>query len=263
MVSCRLSAKLAKPTDVVLSVALAAGPALAAESLRVELNGEAIEVHELAAEHGARLHVADAVGPGTFDVSYEATATAPATDLPVSQLDAVRYRQPSRYCESDLLFAVARSEFRDLDGLALVRSVSSWVGQRVAYVSGSSRPTDGAVSTLLAREGVCRDFAHLVVALLRACDVPARVASVYAPGLEPMDFHLVAEALVDGRWLVTDATCLAPRRSLVRIATGRDAADTAFLTTTGVDVDLTLVEVAAATDGPLPGEDLDEVIQLL
>src|SRR5690606_13899415 len=93
--------------------------------------------------------------------------------------------------------------------------------------------TDGAVSTLLSRRGVCRDFAHLVVAFLRALDVPARVVSVYAPGLTPMDFHAVAEAAIDGTWHVVDATGLAPRQSLLRIATGRDAADTAFLSARG------------------------------
>jgi transglutaminase-like putative cysteine protease len=119
------------------------------------------------------------------------------------------------------------------------------------------------VSTLLARQGVCRDFAHLVIALLRACDVPARLASVYAPGLQPMDFHAVAEVLIDGRWLVTDATLLAPRSTLVRIATGRDAADTAFLTTTGASVELTSLEVHATSDGPLPDDDLRQPVQLL
>ena len=103
------------------------------------------------------------------------------------------------------------------------------MGTRLNYVPGSSDPIDGAADTLLAGAGVCRDYAHLVVALLRAVFVPARLVSVYAPGLYPMDFHAVAEAFVDGQWRVVDATLLAPRQSLVRIATGRDAADTAFL----------------------------------
>ena len=107
--------------------------------------------------------------------------------------------------------------------------MSSWVGTRLDYVPGSSDPIDGAVDTLLAGAGVCRDYAHLVVALLRAVNVPARLVAVYAPGCQPMDFHAVAEAFVDGVWRVVDATCLAPRQTMVRIATGRDAADTAFL----------------------------------
>jgi transglutaminase-like putative cysteine protease len=109
---------------------------------------------------------------------------------------------------------------------------------------------------------VCRDFAHLAVALLRARDVPARVASVYAPGLSPMDFHAVAEALVDGTWRVVDATLLAPRSSLIRIATGRDAADTAFLTVIGGTVDLVGIDVSAVVDGALPADDPRELVSL-
>jgi transglutaminase-like putative cysteine protease len=172
-------------------------------------------------------------------------------------------REVSCRIEADVAEAFAKAEFHDLEGLALLEAISSWVGRRVAYLTGSSRPTNGAVSTLLARQGVCRDFAHLVVALLRGCDVPARLASVYAPGLQPMDFHAVAEGLVDGRWLVTDATLLAPRSTLVRIATGRDAADTAFLTTTGASVELTSLEVHATSDGLLPDDDLRQPVQLL
>ena len=133
---------------------------------------------------------------------------------------------------------------------------------RVAYIAGSSRSTDGAVNTLLSRQGVCRDFAHLVIAMLRACDMPARLVSVYVPGLQPMDFHAVAEALVDGEWLVTDATTLAPRAAMLRIATGRDAADTAFLTSFGEAVTLQSLEVTAVTDDGLPDDDVSRPTRL-
>jgi transglutaminase-like putative cysteine protease len=135
------------------------------------------------------------------------------------------------------------------------------VGTRLQYVPGSSLPTDGAVRTLLARQGVCRDYAHLVVALLRALDVPARVAAVYAPGLDPMDFHAVAEAHVEGAWYVVDATTLAPRSSLLRIATGRDASDTAFLSTYGGAVDLREIGVWAIVD-VLPTDDVRTLVPL-
>lgn len=124
----------------------------------------------------------------------------------------------------------------------------AWVHERIAYVSGSSTGTDSALDTLLARQGVCRDFAHLSIALLRALGVPARLAAVYAPGLSPMEFHAVCEALVDGAWWVVDATQLAPRQSLLRVATGRDAADTAFLTSFGAAVTLDAIEVTAVAD---------------
>ena len=140
--------------------------------------------------------------------------------------------------------------------------MSSWVGTRLNYVPGSSDPIDGAVDTLLAGNGVCRDYAHLVVALLRAVNVPARLVSVYAPGLSPMDFHAVAEGFVDGYWRVVDATCLAPRQTLVRIATGRDAADTAFLDNHKGSIDLTSMTVTATSDGDLPRDVIDELVSI-
>ena len=130
------------------------------------------------------------------------------------------------------------------------------------YVPGSSDPIDGAADTLLAGAGVCRDFAHLVVALLRAVFVPARVVSVYAPGLYPMDFHAVAEAFVDGQWRVVDATLLAPRQTLVRIATGRDAADTAFLDNHRGAINLNWMNVIAIVDGDLPADSIDELVSI-
>jgi transglutaminase-like putative cysteine protease len=128
-------------------------------------------------------------------------------------------------------------------------------------VPGTSQPTDGAVATLLARRGVCRDYAHLVIALLRGLDVPARLVSVYAPGLSPMDFHAVAEAWLDDQWYVIDATSLAPRSSLVRIATGQDASETAFLSQYGAAVDLRGIEVTAVVDD-LPRDDVSALVQL-
>jgi transglutaminase-like putative cysteine protease len=125
----------------------------------------------------------------------------------------------------------------------------------VSYESGASDGTTDATQTLLTGRGVCRDFAHLVAALCRALDVPARVAAVYAPGLSPMDFHLVVETELDGAWRVWDATRLAPRPSLVRIATGRDAADVAFSTILSGRAELTGLQILAVVDGDLPDDD--------
>ena len=254
-VSCRLEADVAAPSDVVLGVAVASG-ATATESLSITFDGAEITVPESAAEHGTRLHLLRGLSQGSLTVNYEAVISGRAPAAPAEDLDLVRYLRPSRYCESDRIASFARSEFRELQGQMLLDAVSSWVGMRVAYVAGSSRPIDGAVSTLLAWEGVCRDFAHLVIAILRACDTPARMVSVYAPGLEPMDFHAVVEAYVNGEWLVVDATLLAPRSGLARIATGRDAADTAFLKSTGGSVTLLDLTVSAITESALPDDDI-------
>ncbi len=250
------------PVDIVLSVAVARGPDVDAESLVVTVGGETVEVEEIADDHGTRLHVADRVPTGKLVVDYNAIVTSLAPSPTTRPVDLVRYLRPSRYCESDRLSPVARAEFAGLSGAELLTAVSSWVGTRLGYVPGSSRPIDGAASTLLARQGVCRDFAHLVIAFLRSCDVPARLVSVYAPGLSPMDFHAVAEAYVDGVWQVVDATCLAPRSTMVRIATGRDAADAAFLTNNRGIITLTGMEVVAYTNERLPFDDMHGLVEL-
>ena len=194
-------------------------------------------------------------------VDYSAEVTGAAPQAPVDDLDQIVYLRPSRYCESDTLTPTARSEFAGLSGVELLSAVGSWVHDRLYYVPGSSRVTDGAVGTLLARQGVCRDYAHLVIALLRGIDIPARMAAVYAPGLSPMDFHAVAEAYVDGQWQVVDATGLAPRQSLVRISTGRDAADIAFLTNHWADLTLRDLQVLAIVD-ELPKDDPKLLVEL-
>jgi hypothetical protein len=152
--------------------------------------------------------------------------------------------------------------YMTVDSTTLLERVSLWVGTRLNYVPGSSDPIDGAVETMLAGAGVCRDFVHLVVALLRAVKVPARAVSVYAPGLFPMDFHAVAEAFVDGQWRVVDGTLLAPRQALVRIATGRDAADIAFLDNHRGAIILNKLAVTAIVDGDLPIDSIDQLVSI-
>ncbi len=260
-VSARIEGEVSEPSQVVLALAVAAGPELRDEVLTVTVDSQPVVAEEVPAELGGRLHLCR-LPVGRLRVQYSATVLGQASPGPISSLELITYRRPSRYCDSDTLRPVAIAEFSGLEGKDLLDGVSSWVGHQLAYVSGSSRPIDGAVDTFLARAGVCRDFAHLVVALLRALDVPARLAAVYAPGLSPMDFHAVAEAHVDGAWYVVDATALAPRSAMMRIATGRDAADTAFLTTLTGGVNLSRVEVMAiATDG-LPSDDMTTLVQL-
>lgn len=258
-VSADITVTVSDRARLAFMVAVAGG----ADEERMELgaNGESVEAVELTDAAGSRIHVVDA-DPGTLVLSYAATIAERRPSAPrSSELDLLEYLRPSRYCESDRLGPTAAAEFAGLEGAALLDAVSSWVGTRLSYVPGSSQPTDGAVQTLLARQGVCRDYAHLVVALLRALDVPARLAAVYAPGLAPMDFHAVAEAYVADSWHVVDATTLAPRSTLVRIATGRDAADTAFLSSYGGPVSLESFEVTAVAD-ELPGDDVTELVEL-
>ncbi|MFC8193220.1 transglutaminase family protein [Cellulomonas sp. NPDC057328] len=246
-VACHLSLDVRQPLEMLLAVAVAEGPFERSEDLVVRTDDEPLDVEEIKLPHGGRMHRVWAPA-GRVVVDYRATVTGRAEPVPVEDVDLVEYRRPSRYAESDRLLAFARDQFAGLAGAELLDAVVTWVGRHVTYLSGSSLPTDGATDTLLKRRGVCRDFAHLVVALLRACDTPARLVSVYAPGLRPMDFHAVAEAYVDGAWHVVDATRLAPRPTMLRIATGRDATDTAFLSYYGGGLRLRSMTVTAVTD---------------
>jgi transglutaminase-like putative cysteine protease len=259
-VSAHMELDISGRTNMVFSLAVAQGADLASEQLLLSLDGRRLEPRELVDRHGSRLHelISEA---GRMTVDYSAEVVGQSEPAPVDDLDLVVYLRPSRYCESDVLTPTARSEFWGLSGQVLLSAVGSWVRDRLSYVPGSSRVTDGAVGTLLARQGVCRDYAHLVIALLRGIDVPARMAAVYAPGLSPMDFHAVAEAYIDGRWQIVDATGLAPRQSLLRISTGRDAADIAFLTNHWADLTLLDLQVLAIVD-ELPRDSAELSVQL-
>ena len=153
-------------------------------------------------------------------------------------MELIRYVRPSRYAESDRLLPTAYAEFGGLQGEELLHAVRNWVFSELRYVSGSSRGIDGAVETLLHRRGVCRDYAHLAIALLRAKDVPGTARRRLRTGPLPMDFHAVAEAHINGAWHVIDPTGLAPRESMLRITAGRDSSDTAFLSTVGGSLSL-------------------------
>lgn len=258
-VSSHLEVSAISPCTLVLEIAVAACYQVT-ETLSVVASGQALTPRELLSDHGARWHVVD-VAAGPVTVHYEAEIEDKVAPIEVAEIDLHAYVRPSRYCESDSLAPTARAQFGGLAGMELLAAVSSWVGTQLSYVPGSSLPTDGAVRTMLARQGVCRDYAHLVVALLRALDVPARLVSVYAPGLQPMDFHAVAEAFVDDAWYVVDATTLAPRSTLVRIATGRDAADTAFLSIHNGQATLDSVTVTAVVDA-LPADDITQPVTI-
>lgn len=262
-VFARLEGLVSQPADLVLSIAIASTHDRRDEALVVSVNGVELAGVEIEADHGGRLHVYHDAPIGHLVVEYRTQIVGTSEPVHATAFERIRYTRPSRYCEADRLAPLARAEFAGLTGTELLAGVSSWVGANVAYVPGSSRPIDGAVATLLAREGVCRDFAHLTAAFLRANDVPARVVSVYAPGLFPMDFHAVTEACIEDVWCVVDATCLAPRSSMVRIATGADASDTAFLTVTSGVVELTNMEVSAVVDASLlPTDDVTAAVSL-
>lgn len=260
-VNAWMRAEVAAGTGIALLVAAADAP-MAEESLTVRSVSGDHAVQESRDRFGNRVHLLHGLSAGTVEISYRAFGIRLA-DPPVTEpTDPVAHLRPSRYCEVDEFTKIAAEVVGEHSGGAAVDAVVAWVDEHLEYVPGSSTVTDSARSTYLSRQGVCRDYAHLTATLLRAGGVPTRCAAVYAPGLAPMDFHLVVEALVAGTWIVVDATHLAPRASMVRIATGQDAADTAFMTTLTGDVQLTGMQVSAVVDPQLPVADRTETISL-
>ena len=181
---------------------------------------------------------------GVLSVNYHAKIELTPVTVPlhlaeaaVSNVpdDALRYLMPSRYCESDMLSRAAHQLFGHLPrGLSRVRAIESWLYESIDYLPGFSDATTTAQQVFVQRAGVCRDFAHLGIALCRALNIPARLVVGYikfeAP---PQDFHAVFEAWLDDRWVLFDGTHIAPTDRLVRVGTGRDAKDVAFATIFG------------------------------
>jgi transglutaminase-like putative cysteine protease len=271
VVSCEMAFRVAEPTEVVVQV-VASSSAGQVEDSRFEVltdGGPPSSLVEVSNPAGETLHVIGS-DPGALTVSYRARIRSGPEGNPEPRREETSaayqrqvYLRPSRYCPSDHLVGFAVAEFgAGPDVGARIAAIAEWIRQRIGYVPGSSTVHDSAEDTLLTGMGTCRDFAHLGVALCRATGVPARFAAVYAPGLSPMDFHAVFEAFQDGRWCVYDSTGLAPRSSLVRIVTGRDAADTAFAAVITGIVDLDQVEVTAIADPVLPTDDQSELVVL-
>lgn len=160
-----------------------------------------------------------------------------ATEWAIHQLpdEVLHNLMATRYCESDLLMPAALKLFGMLPpGAQRVQAICDWVHNNVDYIPGSTDATTTACDVFMKRRGVCRDFAHLVVAFCRALNIPARLAVGYARfETPPPDFHAIVEAFVGGHWMLFDPTRLSPPGDLVRIAVGRDAKDVAFATIFG------------------------------
>jgi transglutaminase-like putative cysteine protease len=192
----------------------------------------------------ARLRAA----PGSLTVRYDATVdiehhiASPGSvmEVPIAELpaEALAYIYPSRYCQSDRLRKLAFAEFGGMQpGYWRVRAIQDWVSSKTRFMSRSSNDTTSAVDTLIERVGVCRDFAHLMIALCRAINIPARFVSGIDygsdPAFGPTDFHAYVETYLSGRWYLFDASGMALPMGLIRLGVGRDAADVSFATIFG------------------------------
>lgn len=206
--------------------------------------------------------------PGDLSVSYRATVDlqhhrvdpAQLQEIPIHRLplEALGYIYPSRYCESDKLLRLAMKQFGGLaPGYGRVQAIMTWVQQQITYTSNTSNSRTSAVETLVEQVGVCRDFAHLMIALCRAVNIPARftTGTDYGadPSLGPPDFHAYVEAYVGDRWYIFDPSGTGIPMGFVRIGTGRDAADVAFATIFGSVTPITgpVVRAVAVEDPAL------------
>ena len=206
--------------------------------------------------------------PGTLNLGYTATidlmhhfadpaniAEVPVRDMPP---EVIGYIYPSRYCQSDRLIKLANNEFGRLaQGYARVQGIQEWVKRHVTFTLNSTNTNTSAVDTLIQRVGVCRDFAHLMIALCRALNIPARFATGtdYGadPTLGPSDFQAYVEVYLGHRWYIFDPSGTGIPMGFVRFGTGRDAADVSFATIFGGVRTHAAVIRAVAVDDPANG----------
>jgi transglutaminase-like putative cysteine protease len=165
-----------------------------------------------------------------------------AEEVPVSQLpdEAVGFLLGSRYCETDRLSPLAWSLFGNTPrGWQRVQAIVDYVHARLTFGYPFARSTRTAWEGHEESVGVCRDFAHLAIALCRCMNIPARYATGYLGDIgvpkcaAPMDFSAWFEVYLSGRWFTFDARHNTPRIGRLLVARGRDAADCAITTTFG------------------------------
>jgi len=245
-ISAQFDFQLDQPTDIILQFEAAAIPEQAILSADTQLNCAEI----------ARVPAHDGVGErvlfqaqGRIEVSYQALAEVNRLvpdlsnlaqlsphDLPGETLD---YLLDSRYCAADRFQSFVEDEFAGTAGGARIQAIEDWIARHFTYEPVSTSTTT-ALDSFVERRGICRDYAHVLITLARASTIPARYVSCFAPGVNPPDFHALAEVFLaddttpgGGAWYIVDATRMADPSETVKIGIGRDAADVSFLTSFG------------------------------
>ncbi len=244
--SATLDYRLDCPTDLLLQIEAAMLPEQRVLSAWIDLPPT---------EHFARVAAHDGIGEriwlranGQFRVNYSATVAIERilaevdglAQVPLHRLpgETVQYLFGSRYCPVIAFSRLVDDEFAGTAGGARVAAIRDFIAGHFTYLAGASDSETDAMATFVQREGVCRDYAHVLIALSRASNIPARFASVYAPDVTPQDFHAVAEVFLadgsgGGAWHMVDATGMAVEGDMAKIGVGRDAADVSFLTVFG------------------------------
>lgn len=193
------------------------------------------------------------------DIDHRLDEPSTLSEVPVALLpfEVLPYLAPSRYCESDRLMEFALREFGAIPwGYTRIVAIREWVRNHVRFLSKSTNERTSAVDTIVERTGVCRDFAHLMIAICRALSIPARISSSLDygadPALGPPDFHAFVEVFLSGRWYLADPSGTSIPTGLLRIGTGRDAGEIPFAAIFGkVESERPFVQVHAVTDAAL------------
>jgi len=195
----------------------------------------------------------DIADDGAVDVFAPGAVQVDPEDLPDA---ALVYLLGSRYCETDQLMQTAWSLFGDTPpGWARVQAVTDFVHRHIRFGYEHARATRSAWEAYQEGVGVCRDYAHLAIALCRCLNIPARYCTGYlgeigVPPVGVTDFCAWFEVWLDDRWYVFDARNNRPRIGRLLMARGRDATDVAMVNTFGPAV---LVEFTVVTvEGPVP-----------
>lgn len=232
------------PVTLFLSIRVRPSPiqVLSKESLTIQPEADAdILVTEREHNRFDRIYVKSEAISLAYDVVADTQHQYVDADklrrVPHSALgaDVLPYLYPSRYCESDRLHRLASQKFGKFSSAYdQVLEITRWIHRTVDYEPGATNASTSAYNTVTECAGVCRDFAHLGIALCRALSIPARYVTGYTHRLTPPDFHACFEAYIGGYWLLFDATRLAPLNGFVQIGCGRDAADVSVCTAFGV-----------------------------
>jgi transglutaminase-like putative cysteine protease len=244
-IEARFSFRLPEPGDVLLQFEAAGIPEQRLITAETRFS-DGCKIARIAAEEdiGERIWLR---GEGVVEVEHRAEVAVTRLTPDIAALAAlshhalpgetVRYLFDSRYCPADSFQSFVQAEFEGTSGGARIAAIRDWIAEKFSYEPGSSTSATTARDSFVERRGICRDYAHVLVTLARASAIPARFVSAYAPGVEPPDFHAVAEVFLadstggkGGAWHLVDATDMADPAELVKIGVGRDAADVSFLT---------------------------------
>lgn len=234
---CELNFNISVPTPFILMLRPRSGAQqwIAREEYRLDPKVPAFEFTDQYGNLCQRL----TAPVGDFEIYTEAlVSTADYVDkapgAPFIEIEnlpdmVLSYLLPSRYCESDRFGNMATEITAGSQlGYDQVAAIENWIRDNFSYQPGMSTVPVSATEVNQSQAGVCRDFAHLGIALCRAISIPARMVVGYLYNLQPMDLHAWFEAYVGGRWYTFDATQPQVTGGYVAIGYGRDAADVAI-----------------------------------